>query len=712
MDTNVFNNIAPAAHVSKRRELPINEMVQAAQSMEDRYQSNKATMDKLSMWSSNVDVGAGDEYLKQQTLASVNGTIESIAGNEGAYENSSNVISGLAKQVAGDYKLNKAIGNQKEKRVWERWADEQKAAGKHVYNLGEDGFRTENEDGTVNNYKNTFEVGLDHPKKMNEVWDTYLHEENLGQAPPKLEDIDPDNPFVTIYGSKGIGNDQVLLKKAAAFEHYRQTDEYAQQQRVLMAKQGLSKGEADQHIATQFDDTGTAKQHSSQQNRVTGNPLFTTPYQKGALATKKAAAAAKKAEEDAKYNTAPIISQGISQVAETVTSIQGGNKSIRDAKDPEAAVRQEYCMNNSLRSFITANPEIQTKYNVVLDGIKGHSQQMQDFLLKETGLRGGGDIDHAYSKNSLSMKRALGIAPEYSFSDGSVGTTVGAGVPVGSFESTYKTPEKFTVAGEEYTIKERKELFKSYQDIVDFKSSTDFDDNFEEQASELQLTDNTILPGDPKVVRELEFFLQRQDPSDYEIIPLNHPGAYADTKAVQKAIGSFDGIRLMGTTQGSDNNMPEVEIKDKNGASYRLISKGSNGQDFHSRLIEGLGNAGETIASNYRHAKTVIPPSGLKIGEHTVYMNKAGDYELDATVGSIIKDIEANASPEQYTKSVTELYANSLGGAFDQETFNYWVAHQDSDLGEVSTLYGGVSDKFFNTKSKALALDYANYIKK
>ena len=357
MNTNPFNNIAAAPYVSKRRALPLDEMLAAAQNLEERYQTNKANMDKMGIWASNLDLGSGDEYLKQQALERVNGVLSKVSENEGAYENATDIVSSLAKEVASDHHLNIATQNQQERRKWEQWADQQRAAGHNILDFHDPNFRTVNDDGTVNHYKNGYEIGLNYGDKMHDIWKGILKEEEYGADLPKVEDLSPDNPFVQIIKGSGIGDRQLLLKKGAALEQYMQSPEYAQQMKLL-ANQGMDANTANEAIANSLDEIGVGLKTYNDKSYILNSPEYVSSYQKGMLDLKYKEQARKAAKDREDYFKDPVTSPGASTVVSHFGSVENANNKIRNAADPAEKGRLADAYTRSIDQFANQNEDV------------------------------------------------------------------------------------------------------------------------------------------------------------------------------------------------------------------------------------------------------------------------------------------------------------------------------------------------------------------
>ena len=88
---------------------------------------------------------------------------------------------------------------------------------------------------------------LDWDKKQEDIWKESLHETSTKAGLPK--EMIGTTPFIEIAKARGITDGQVLKKAAYALEGYKNTDEYAQQKRALMA--GISPG----HIGNKLSDS-------------------------------------------------------------------------------------------------------------------------------------------------------------------------------------------------------------------------------------------------------------------------------------------------------------------------------------------------------------------------------------------------------------------------------------------------------------------------
>ena len=250
MNTNPFQQIAPTPYVSKRKEMPLDTILQTTQALQNKYYENKAFMDKLQVMASQFDLKPNDEYLKEGAINDVRKTLEAIAQNGDAYENATNIVSSLATDLASNQALNKAAQNKKAYNEAQKYVEKLRLQGIDVLDFNDPNFRTENEDGTLNDWTSKYEQALDYGDKQAGIWDKILKAEKDGIQLPNSAALTEDNPFVKIARSSGIKDQQVLNKVFNAFEQYKTSNEYAQQK-----KRGVS----DEDIMRQMSNIGMGR---------------------------------------------------------------------------------------------------------------------------------------------------------------------------------------------------------------------------------------------------------------------------------------------------------------------------------------------------------------------------------------------------------------------------------------------------------------------
>lgn len=224
-----------------------------ADTLQDRYDTNLASYDKLDFFANSLD--AWDPEIKKAAIDSVRQTIDQVANNKGAWENADLTIRQKARELNSNEALRASIENKKAILAEEEMVAKMRAQGLNPLRFKTaDNFKTIAEDGTIQRYQGDTQRELDYDKTKSTFFDQMQADAGDG----KLTKADlADIPFYLQQNNwAGISKTKVGRYADEAYNRYITTPEYQQEKRKLIELEGVDPNQVDNVIKRSILSTG------------------------------------------------------------------------------------------------------------------------------------------------------------------------------------------------------------------------------------------------------------------------------------------------------------------------------------------------------------------------------------------------------------------------------------------------------------------------
>ena len=237
--------------------------VQVASILRQRYDENKSKYDMINRAAQNLNVGGGDQHLKDSALQGIQDSIEGTV-RRGNFEMAGGTIDDLATDFATNEGLQ--VANQSYNKRQEELAYQAEMTAKGMQFLDFNAVRDENgavvghafdthqsywtdENGKVHKdvYKNGVETQLDYSRKMQQLIGT------IAKSGSGLKRLNGEFAGLLEY-SQGVSGAKADRVAEGLFEAYLESDEGTQQMRKLTDIDGLTEQEASAEIISQMKD--------------------------------------------------------------------------------------------------------------------------------------------------------------------------------------------------------------------------------------------------------------------------------------------------------------------------------------------------------------------------------------------------------------------------------------------------------------------------
>lgn len=211
--------------------------------LKDTYSKNMAEFDAIDLALRQLSVLSGDVQHKEKAGEVIKSVFNQIAETGGDYENQTNRIRTLVKDIKGSPVLSKVRENYNRKVQDDELKNKLRVAGGFFDFSQNDKFSTVNADGTFNDYTSGVEAKLDYDKRMQDIY--------LGLNPDgstsKLTQSDIDG-FLKQDVTKGITSTKVKNYLSSAKARYFETPEGVQDLKRLTKLEGFKKDLAEKDI--------------------------------------------------------------------------------------------------------------------------------------------------------------------------------------------------------------------------------------------------------------------------------------------------------------------------------------------------------------------------------------------------------------------------------------------------------------------------------
>lgn len=205
------------------------ELKSIASELDERYRQNKDLSDKIAVAAAQEQYLDTDEDIKKELQDRITGQIDTIASSPENFENSSALVSQLARDFMADPKRIVALENKRrvdaDRALLEKY-------GPRGYNFGQDDinkFRTVDEEGNIRKYRGQVEELMDYDARKETLFDNLTADAAGGVLKPT--DL---AGFMKTTDWTGISNEKVKGYLNSAFDRYKKTTEYDQEKRKYL----------------------------------------------------------------------------------------------------------------------------------------------------------------------------------------------------------------------------------------------------------------------------------------------------------------------------------------------------------------------------------------------------------------------------------------------------------------------------------------------
>jgi hypothetical protein len=224
--------------------LPVQEFVQAGQMMNETYEKNQESFDKLSIAASQMELAPGDEYLRHSALTNLRELRDTIATQKGGFFGSGEIIRKRTLDLVTDPKLMRAQKNAAAIKQFREAAANMEAKGGTI--LNKDiylNFTTESEDGKLRDFMATPDLRLNWEESKDKSMAGIAHSQEI-QAATGLSGDQIAQAFTT---ATGVSEQKLAQVSLAVVDSYLRTPEGAQELRERTKEYG-----GDQEAAMKF----------------------------------------------------------------------------------------------------------------------------------------------------------------------------------------------------------------------------------------------------------------------------------------------------------------------------------------------------------------------------------------------------------------------------------------------------------------------------